>query len=77
MLDPALSPRELALSSPSATTTDLTPHRLVVLPASLNENTHTYDGIDVCAERVVKEIDLEIKRVEEDGGIVRRFSIVG
>ncbi|KAL8286209.1 hypothetical protein RQP46_004697 [Phenoliferia psychrophenolica] len=51
--------------------------RLVVLPASLNENTLTYDGIDLCAERVVEEIDLEVKRIAEDGGTVKRFSIVG
>jgi hypothetical protein len=49
----------------------------VVLPASLNENTHTYDGVDVCAERVVKEIDEEIQRITADGGTVKRFSIVG
>lgn len=49
----------------------------MVLPASLNENTHTYDGVDVCAERVVKEIDEEIQRITADGGTVKRFSIVG
>lgn len=38
---------------------------------------HTYDGIDVCADRVVDEIDDECKRIELDGGKVERFSIVG
>lgn len=28
-----------------------------MLPAKLNTETRTYDGIDLCAERVVQEID--------------------
>ncbi|KAI5479229.1 lipid particle protein [Pseudohyphozyma bogoriensis] len=51
--------------------------RFVVLSASMNEDTRTYDGIDICAERVVEEIDSEIARIEEEGGEVTRFSIVG
>ncbi|GAA5827101.1 hypothetical protein JCM11251_001118 [Rhodosporidiobolus azoricus] len=39
--------------------------------------TYTYDGIDVCADRVVEEIDAEIKRIEADGGKVEKFSMVG
>ncbi|GAA5865090.1 hypothetical protein JCM1840_005736 [Sporobolomyces johnsonii] len=50
---------------------------VVVLPAKLNEFTNTYDGIDLCAERVLTEIDDECKRIEDDGGRVERFSIVG
>ncbi|KAK4050439.1 hypothetical protein OIV83_003509 [Microbotryomycetes sp. JL201] len=53
------------------------PHKLVVLPAKLNEWTNTYDGIDVCAERVVNEIDQEIELIKQQGGDVKRFSIVG
>lgn len=53
------------------------PLKHVVLAASLNEGTLTYDGIDLCGERVVKEIDSEIERIREDGGEVTRFSIVG
>jgi len=51
--------------------------KLVVLNAKLNENTNTYDGIDLCAERVLNEVDEEIQRIREDGGVVDRFSIVG
>ncbi|KDE08557.1 hypothetical protein MVLG_01334 [Microbotryum lychnidis-dioicae p1A1 Lamole] len=51
--------------------------KLVVLPAKLNEWTNTYDGIDICAERVVREIDQECERIAQDGGQVKRFSIVG
>ncbi|KAK4704506.1 hypothetical protein P7C70_g1702, partial [Phenoliferia sp. Uapishka_3] len=63
--------------SSSSDTFDDANVRLIVLPASQNEDTRTYDGIDYCAERVVTEIDAEVKRIEEDGGTVKRFSIVG
>lgn len=43
-------------SSPTRSTTDAIP-TLVVLAAKLNTETKTYDGIDLCAERVVQEID--------------------
>jgi len=43
-------------SSPTRIIQDVTP-TLVVLPAKLNAETRTYDGIDLCAERVVQEID--------------------
>jgi hypothetical protein len=43
-----------------------------------NEGTHTYDGIDVCAGRVAKEIEREVRRIEKDGSrVVRDFSIMG
>lgn len=43
-----------------------------------NEGTHTYDGIDVCAGRVAKEIAREVRRIEKDGSrVVRDFSIMG
>lgn len=51
--------------------------QLVVLNARLNEFTATYDGIDLCAERVLNEIDEEVQRIEKEGGKVERFSIVG
>ncbi|GAA5899247.1 lipase ROG1 family protein [Sporobolomyces salmoneus] len=50
---------------------------LVVLNAKMNEFTNTYDGIDLCAERVLNEIDEEVQRIEKEGGKVERFSIVG
>ncbi|GAA5923326.1 lipase ROG1 family protein [Sporobolomyces koalae] len=51
--------------------------QLSVLNAKLNEFTATYDGIDLCAERVLSEIDDEMRRIETEGGRVERFSIVG
>lgn len=54
------------------------PCKLVVLNAKLNEFTNTYDGIDLCAERVLGEIDDELDRIERDEGLeVVKFSIVG
>ncbi|GAA6041623.1 hypothetical protein JCM8097_007772 [Rhodosporidiobolus ruineniae] len=53
--------------------------KLVVLAAKGNGVTwtHTYDGVDVCADRVVEEIDEQIAQIEKDGGKVDKFSMVG
>lgn len=37
--------------------------RLVVLNSTVNRWVNTYDGIDWCAERVIREIDAEIDRI--------------
>ncbi|KAJ9096808.1 hypothetical protein QFC21_005079 [Naganishia friedmannii] len=51
---------------------------LRILVAQGNEGTYTYDGIDVCAVRVAKEIDKEVGRIEKDGsGAVKEFSVMG
>lgn len=51
---------------------------LRILVAQGNEGTYTYDGIDVCAGRVAKEIDKEVARIEKDGSsVVREFSVMG
>jgi hypothetical protein len=51
---------------------------LHAIVAQGNEGTHTYDGIDVCASRVAKEIEREVRRIEKDGSrVVRDFSIMG
>ncbi|BGO98988.1 hypothetical protein NBRC10513v2_000090 [Rhodotorula toruloides] len=59
--------------------TDEEPIRLEVLVSKTNGISagHLYDGIDVCAERVVEEIDEEVRRLEGEGARVERFSIVG
>ncbi|BGO88545.1 hypothetical protein NBRC10512_003357 [Rhodotorula toruloides] len=73
-------------SAPKSRARDSSPTRaaekkveVVVLAPRTNAESfaHTYDGIDVCADRVVEEIDAEVQRIEEDGGKVERFSIVG
>lgn len=53
--------------------------RLEVLVSKVNGVSagHLYDGIDVCAERVVDEIDAEVERLQGDGAKVVKFSIVG
>ncbi|KDN44875.1 DUF676-domain-containing protein [Tilletiaria anomala UBC 951] len=62
--------------------------KLVLLNTVSNRWVNTYDGIDLCAERVIREIKAEIKRIEETGVDedadnksaayqVRRLSIVG
>ncbi|KAK4049604.1 hypothetical protein OIO90_005363 [Microbotryomycetes sp. JL221] len=72
-----MQPWQPASTSKPNSTSDSNGMRLVVLPAKLNEYTHTYDGIDVCSERVVTEIDDEIESIRQQGGVVKRFSIVG
>ncbi|EPQ30094.1 uncharacterized protein PFL1_02211 [Pseudozyma flocculosa PF-1] len=60
--------------------------QLVVLNACSNSTSHdtsrpkgayTHDGIDVCAMRLLQEIYSEVKRLEEHGSLVTKFSIVG
>ncbi|KAJ9113624.1 hypothetical protein QFC22_005932, partial [Naganishia vaughanmartiniae] len=49
-----------------------------ILVVQGNEGTYTYDGIDVCAGRVAKEINKEVTRIEKDGSCnVREFSVMG
>lgn len=55
--------------------------KVVVLAPSTNAESfaHTYDGIDVCADRVLAEIDAECKRIttEDPSARIAKFSIVG
>ncbi|KAJ7115950.1 putative serine esterase-domain-containing protein [Mycena epipterygia] len=50
---------------------------LHVLRAEANQEDVTYDGIDWGGERVAEEIVNEVKKLEEEGCIVTRFSITG
>lgn len=50
---------------------------LVILVCERNASSFTYDGIEVGAERVTKEIEDTIKDLKDDGIKVDRFSIVG
>ncbi|KAI0792156.1 DUF676-domain-containing protein [Abortiporus biennis] len=47
------------------------------LVAETNKEASTYDGIDWGGERVVDEIMEEIKKLEQDGKKVTRFSVLG
>lgn len=50
---------------------------LTILVCERNSSTFTYDGIEVGAERVTREIEDTIRDLKEDGVKVDRFSIVG
>ncbi|KAF9240685.1 DUF676-domain-containing protein [Melanogaster broomeanus] len=50
---------------------------LAVLVAQTNRDESTYDGIDWGGERVAQEILEEVKKYEEKGSNVTRFSIMG
>ncbi|KZT65026.1 DUF676-domain-containing protein [Daedalea quercina L-15889] len=50
---------------------------LEVLLAKTNQDEHTYDGIDWGGERVAEEIFAAVKRLEDDGKRITRFSITG
>ncbi|PWN48741.1 DUF676-domain-containing protein [Violaceomyces palustris] len=78
VLAPPESPATVNVhSDPGLSEHDTIP-RLVVLNSNANRDDHTYDGIDWCGERIVKEIYQEVARIEkEEGSLVSRFSIIG
>ena len=41
------------------------------------QGTGTYDGVDVCADRVVVEVHSKIKALRDSGRYVDKFSILG
>ncbi|CAH7673006.1 putative serine esterase-domain-containing protein, partial [Phakopsora pachyrhizi] len=51
--------------------------RLEIFVPSCIQWTHTYDGIDFCAERVANDLDLKISDLERSGGKLTKFSCVG
>ncbi|GAA5891805.1 hypothetical protein JCM8208_002892 [Rhodotorula glutinis] len=64
--------------SSSSSSSSPAPKVIVLVPETNAVSfAHTYDGIDTCADRVVDEIDAEVKRIHDDGGRVEAFSIVG
>ena len=50
---------------------------LIVYSAKRNTGSLTYDGVEIGAERVAKEIEDTIEELEREGITVSRFSIVG
>ncbi|BCS23541.1 lipase ROG1 family protein [Aspergillus puulaauensis] len=52
-------------------------HRLHILNSKRNTGSLTYDGIDVCAERLVLEIEEELESIRNRGGSVTKLSVVG
>ncbi|KAH9908811.1 putative serine esterase-domain-containing protein [Fomitopsis serialis] len=51
--------------------------QLEVLLAETNQDEHTYDGVDWGGERVAEEILAAVKRLEDTGKKVTRFSMTG
>ncbi|CAG8577021.1 7167_t:CDS:2 [Ambispora leptoticha] len=44
---------------------------------SINISSYTFDGIDICGDRLVEEIKEKIKSLKEDGIKITKFSIIG
>ena len=42
-----------------------------------NSGTLTYDGMDVCAARILIEVKREVSKLEGAGIVVREFSVMG
>ena len=53
------------------------PDRLIVLACKRNVGNFTYDGIEVGAERVAKEIEETLEELARDGYHIKRLSMVG
>ena len=52
--------------------------QIIVLNCAENEGTNTYDGIDICGNRVVAAVQAEIKRLQtEDDVTVTKISFIG
>lgn len=50
---------------------------LHVLVSKTNIGNRTYDGVDVCGERIAKEVQEEVERLRKNGTDVKRISFVG
>lgn len=52
-------------------------NRLHILVAECNSGNLTYDGIEVCGERLAHEIEETLGQLEADGHKIRKLSVVG
>ncbi|KAG8526927.1 uncharacterized protein KY384_008356 [Bacidia gigantensis] len=52
-------------------------HKLHILVPKANQDSFTYDGIDLGAERITQEIEEYIKHLETEGNSIKRLSVVG
>ena len=51
--------------------------KLRIVVATTNSNMYTYDGIEVGGERVAREIEEEVERLEQEGVYIKKLSMVG
>ncbi|KAL2815557.1 putative serine esterase-domain-containing protein [Aspergillus granulosus] len=51
--------------------------RLYILAAEKNTGSLTYDGVQVCGERLAHEIEETLERLEGDGYKIKKLSVVG
>nr|XP_019050029.1 hypothetical protein I302_00450 [Kwoniella bestiolae CBS 10118]OCF28959.1 hypothetical protein I302_00450 [Kwoniella bestiolae CBS 10118] len=71
--DIPLSP---STSTSASNSSDRAIETVIYLPEGI-KGARTWDGIDVCAYRIVEEIDREIERLEDEGKDVVGFSVMG
>ncbi|KAK6906990.1 hypothetical protein I203_100979 [Kwoniella mangroviensis CBS 8507] len=71
-----LSSQQIPSSPASSRSTMESLETVVYLPEGI-KGARTWDGIDVCAYRIVEEIDREIERLEDQGKDVVGFSVMG
>jgi hypothetical protein len=53
------------------------PDELYLLLAKRNSGSFTYDGIELGGERVCAEIIEELRMIENNGGKIKKLSVVG
>ncbi|GAM87921.1 hypothetical protein ANO11243_059490 [Dothideomycetidae sp. 11243] len=51
--------------------------KLHILVAKSNAKNFTYDGIETGGERILHEVEAELKRLEDEGTTIRKISVIG
>ena len=51
--------------------------KIHVLNSSVNEAKYSYDGVDICGERLAEDIESTVVRLSENGKQVKKISMVG
>ncbi|KAI9304981.1 putative serine esterase-domain-containing protein [Cunninghamella echinulata] len=50
---------------------------IVILNSTVNEGKYTYDGVDICGERLAKKIKNSIKELAKKGKKVNKINVIG
>ncbi|CEP07008.1 hypothetical protein [Parasitella parasitica] len=51
--------------------------RIHILNSSVNEAKYSYDGVDICGERLAEDIESTVVRLDKSGKKVKKISLVG
>ncbi|KAI8647706.1 putative serine esterase-domain-containing protein [Parasitella parasitica] len=51
--------------------------RIHILNSSVNEAKYSYDGVDICGERLAQDIESTVIRLGKNGKLVKKISLVG